>query len=77
MAARRVNDDASRLVDDQQVAILVGDRERRLRSIIRRRRIVVKIDAKQLTTAQKIGFARGTAVDRDSALLDPALGLRA
>jgi hypothetical protein len=75
--AGRVHDHAGWLVDDQQVLVLVGDRERRRRvgdiDLGLRRRG----DRDRLAAAEPVVLARGRPVERDGAGFDPPLRLRA
>ncbi len=73
VAASRVHDDAGRLVDDQQVLVLVGDRERRGRSF-RGRRGVRGLDLDPLAGAHRVALRPRPPVDQHAARVDQALG---
>jgi hypothetical protein len=74
----RVNDDASSLVDDQQVVVL-ENHDRNGRPVaagggaVRRR--TRNIDLELLSARQDLGLAGRAVVDRDGAFADPAARL--
>ena len=78
VAARRVDDEASRLVEDDQAFVLEHHREahRCVRHELRRRRLARR-DFDPCAEAHRVRCATGSSVDEDAALVDPTLHHRA
>ena len=72
MARRRMDDEPGRLVDDEQVLVLVGDPQRQLLRLERARRRVGHLDRQLLPALQPVALRTAAPVD-----LDPARGERA
>ena len=77
--ARRVHDDARRLVDDEQVLVLPGDGERRRRRTAAARRGAGRLAPPRTRSppASTWRFGRGVAVDGDAPAVDQPLRRRA
>src|ERR1700754_508903 len=76
VAVARVDDDTRRLVDHEQVLVLVGDREARGldRGALDGR---LRLDLDLLAAAEEVALGLRDAVDAHEALVDQALGLGA
>ena len=74
--ARGMDDDARGLVDDEQVVVLVADRERGRRGIGLGRRGRRDLDRHRLARAHPVALGDQRAVDAHRAVLDQPLGLR-
>src|SRR4051794_31233313 len=75
VALARMYDDARGLVDDDQVLVLVGDRERRGRDRLARR-LGRGLDVDPLAAVEHVALGLGHAIDAHQAGVDPALRLR-
>ncbi len=74
VAGRRVDDDPGRLVDDEQVRVLVGDPQLHLLGLDGRRHRSGRIEGHLLPAREPVALGLGRPVDEDSAFVEEPLG---
>ena len=72
--ARRVDHDPGRLVDHEQVLVLIGDRERRRLQHRGRRRLLAELDDDPLARGDGVALGPQVPVDLDEPRFDQRLG---
>jgi hypothetical protein len=72
---RRMDDHPGRLVDDEEVLILVGDREPEFLRLELRRRGRRPLDDERLAACEPVALCPPNSVDEHTALAQEALGL--
>jgi hypothetical protein len=74
MAGAGMHDDTGRLVHHEQMRVLVGNAERNLLALDRRRPLRRKLDLELLAALEAVALGPPAAVDVDRSRLDEALG---